>query len=123
MVKGRYTFAPHYLAIGITNKDHLVKQFSITTGLGPDFPKNEQQLLDLVVVAWQDKPYDGHEQAREPLPTQHKLNQFLQGRCLATVVQMLCNNTTAINGSLLQPQLAREILTQVMLELLFIGSP
>ena len=40
---------PH-LPVGITDKDHLVEQFTISRCLGPDLPKDEQQFLQSMIV-------------------------------------------------------------------------
>ena len=53
------------LPVGIADQDHLVQQLAVRAGLGPDLPEHQQQFLQLVVVARQHKPDDGHQQARE----------------------------------------------------------
>lgn len=66
-----------------------MQQLPITTCLGPYFPKYQQKLFYLMVIAWQDEANNCHEQTREPLSIQHQLNHFFQSGCLATDIQML----------------------------------
>jgi hypothetical protein len=66
-----------------------VQEFAITTGFGPNFPKDEKQFLDLMVITGKNKSNDCHQQSRQALSIQHKLNNLLQGCCLATIVKVL----------------------------------
>ena len=53
------------LPVGVADQDHLVQQLAVRAGLRPDLPEHQQQLLQLVVVARQHKPDDGHQQSGE----------------------------------------------------------
>ena len=64
--------------ISITDKDHLMKEFPIRSGLGYDLPKDEQQFLECVVTLWHHILDDGHQKAGETLSVQHQLNYPLQ---------------------------------------------
>lgn len=66
-----------------------MKELPIRRGLRPYLPENQQELLDLVVVARQHKTDDDHEQTGKPLATQHQLDDLLQRRRLRAVVAML----------------------------------
>lgn len=49
------------LPVSITDKNHLLHQLAIWSGLGHNFPEDQQELFDGVVLQWQHKPDDDHQ--------------------------------------------------------------
>lgn len=68
-----------YLPVGITDQDHLLKEFAIRSCFGNNLPENQQQLLDGVVLKWQHKTNYSHQQSRQLLAIQDHDDHLLQG--------------------------------------------
>ena len=84
-----------HLPISITDKDHLMKEFPIRSGLGYDLPKDEQQFLECVVTLWHHILDDGHQKAGETLSVQHQLNYPLQSCSFVPDISITCNRERA----------------------------
>ncbi len=89
-VRGAWVCVWGYLSISITDKYHLVQQFSIRGSFWPYFPEYEQELLDLVIAARQHEAYDGHQQSGKTLSIEHELNELLESIRLHTSISMFC---------------------------------
>ena len=53
-----------------------MEQLPFLESLRPYFPEDQQQLLDLTVIAWQHKPDDCHEQVGKVLTVQDHLDSI-----------------------------------------------
>jgi hypothetical protein len=77
------------LPVSITDQYHLMEEFSIWSGFGPNFPNYEEKLLDGVIVGREGEPNDGHEKAREFVTINDHEDDGLEGLSLNLVVPML----------------------------------
>lgn len=80
-----------YLPVGITDQDHLLKQFSIRSGFGYDLPEDQEKFLDGVVLKRKHKADDGHQQTGQLLTVQDHDDDFLQRLRLGFYLPLFCS--------------------------------
>lgn len=79
-----------YLPVGITNKDHFLQELAIRCGLWNNFPENEKQFLDSVVLQWQHKPDDDHQNTWDLVSGEDYANDLFQCLNFLFCVPFLC---------------------------------
>lgn len=81
-----------YLPVGVTDQDHLLKQFSIRSGFGYNLPEHQQQFFNGVVLKRKHKTDDCHQQTRQLLTVQDHDDDFLQRLCLGFYLPLFCSH-------------------------------
>jgi hypothetical protein len=78
------------LSVRVADENHFLHEFAIRGGLRYDLPEDEQQFFDHVVLQWQHKPDDGHQQAWHTLAGKDHVDALLQRLDLNFNVALLC---------------------------------
>ena len=66
------------VANAVDHQDHLGQQLAVGAMLLDHLPVDEEQLLDLMVIAWHAEADDGHEQLGHGLAVEQQRDERLQ---------------------------------------------
>jgi len=88
------------LPVSITHHNHLLQQLPIRGGLGYNFPEHQQQFLDHVILHRYHKLDHCHQNPRQPLTVQDKLDYLFQCTYLALDIIVFWCGKDIIDGTI-----------------------
>ena len=76
------------LSVSITDQNHFMQKFSIRLSFRNNFPKDEEQFLDHVILQWQHKSNNCHQDPWHFFSIQNVIHDPFEGICFDRYVSL-----------------------------------